>query len=113
MSIARELLSTLLSELGEENKPVLPEPTYRELQSRRRQNSRSRRPAPVQTASTEPSSLLSVVTNTPETEAPLGPREGQLPKAAPLAVTAMSARQGVVWAEILGAPRARNPWKAR
>jgi len=112
MSIARELLTTLLSELGDDSAPVLQEPTYRELQARRKQNSRSRKATPVQTASPQPSALHSPVTPTPQDEAPLNPKERQQ-TTAPLAFNAMNARQGVVWAEILGAPRARNPWRAR
>jgi len=112
MSLPWQLLATLLSELDDDDKPVLPEPTYRELQSRRKQNFRGRKTAPAQTASSEPSSLLSPVTPAPQGDAPLSPKEGQQP-VAPLAITATNARQGVVWAEILGAPRARNPWKAR
>lgn len=109
MSIVVELLRALLSETeassdGSPKGPAMPLATY----TRARGTSRLQKsppPAPMAFALPQPE-------ESPQALLPDPPMAG-VRRSSPVSINIVQAQQGVVWAEVLGRPRAMKPWSPR
>ena len=110
MSIVLEVLRALLSETEASNGgsspkgPSIPVASYPRARGTSRLQ-KSPPPAPI-------ASTLTLPEESPITLLPAPPIAG-IRRPSPVSINLTQAQQGVVWAEVLGKPRAMKPWSPR